>query len=254
MRTLTKIKYKLKALFSKNKDYYTLQSKCIDFPIKFAFTLGGKNYFEFEDQHNGPILRQMSAIDVWTEFEQRVDSEYIKSFNETLQEVKSRYRDEINKALNNKDIVETIRLYDLQQKEETKFIKFLELSRDHLTNVDLIYKLASVRYFSVDENPMQFNIEAMFDKIEFWRESLGYSVNAEVNFFLTLPFKELLPSLDGYNTTIQAYTEAQRVEIKRMYQLISQVLSESNKESDSMKYITSQMEVLKRYELSKGMD
>lgn len=252
MHTLTKIKYKLKSLFSKNKDYYRLQSKCIDFPIKFAFSLGGKNYFEFEDQHNGPILRQMSAIDVWTEFEQKVDSEYLKAFNETIQEVKNRYREEIKKKFNEKDFAEILNLYELQQKEETKFMKFLELSNLHLTNIDLIYKLASVRYFSVDENPMQFNTDVMFDKIESWRKALGYSVDAEINFFLTLPFKELLPSLDGSDITIQAYTEAQRVEAKRIYQLILRVLSESNKDSDSMKYITSQLEILKRYELSKG--
>src|SRR6186713_2457699 len=129
---------------------------------EFCFESGGIDYFKFINDFNIPIERAFAAMDIYTEYDERVQRvEHQSAYKAILECLK---KAEVGKAFVICDNV-------LERKE-------------HITNIDLIYKLASVLYFDKNENPYRYDVAYNQKKIATWKADKDIE-----SFFLKLPIK-----------------------------------------------------------------
>ncbi len=149
---------------------------------ELCFTASGIDYYKFVNEFNIPYSRAMAAMDIYRELEEKTDSKYHKLSYQTIIEM-----------ANQGNLV------------GIGIIASNALERmDNISNVDIMYKLASVLYFDADENPYTYDPEYADKKIKLWRKE-----NIE-DFFLRTPLNDLLPCFDGSQMNISTYTRAQR--------------------------------------------
>lgn len=222
------------------KELEELRSRC-KHSIKHAFTCGGKHYYCFSDPKFGAVFRQLDANTIFTEYEQKIDNRYIESHIKAIEGLKEHYKDLMNKALNSRDFVGLTNIYASQQNEEKALYTFMKQKAEHITDVDLLYKLASVKYFDVTEDPNKWNEFYAYDKIEHWQKSEDLD-----SFFLKIQFGSLLPSFDGQSTTLKDYTKAQRVQLLKMLELHQQAYSKKQDNEESHSFLESWMGTLRR--------
>lgn len=185
---------------------------------EFCFEAGGKKYFKFINEFTIPSTRAMSALDVYTEVEQKVDKPYLDLAFATI-------RDLCNKG----DLVGVAAVVLNAQKR-----------LDHICNVDMVYKLASVLYFDEEENPYDYDTEYAEKKIALWRKENVKS------FFLRTPLSDYLPSFGISSVSIANYTHLQRVElVSHLKKHLSQ-LSASDNNKDLIASTLLQVETLEQ--------
>ena len=129
--------------------------------------------------------RGLSALCVYNELEMRCDREYLLL-----------HTDAVDKALREKNI----NIYKIKQMND-----ILKQRLTMVTDVDLMYKLASVVYFDETENPLVYEPEYAAAKIAKWRKDKKVS-----DFFSQQPLQELLPFLQNAVTDLDIYTELQQ--------------------------------------------
>jgi hypothetical protein len=174
-----------------------------DLETEFAFECDGEDYFKLVNDYNTPIERVFAAMDIYVEYDERCERVYhqtaYKAIHQALEKV------EISKCF---IIIENA------------------LERmDHITNIDLIYKLASVMYIDKHENPYRYDAAYNMKKIEKWKKSQDIE-----SFFLKLPIGELIPSFNGLEVNIQTYTQQQRKDtLKKLKFHLSQFSPEERK-------------------------
>jgi hypothetical protein len=188
--------------------------------IEFVFESGGINNYRFVNEFNIPYARAMAALDIQNELEQRVDSKYQKTSNETIIE--------LLKQGNNigAGIVATNGLERM----------------NHITNLDIMYKLASVLYLWEGENPYTYDYEFAEKKIKHWRKD-----NDIEGFFLKTPLADYLPSFDGLQMNMSQYTQGQRREMIQTLKNHLSMLSGKSKNEElisTLKYQIKELEEL----------
>jgi hypothetical protein len=180
------IKGMLKKFLSLFKPTFDLK---LDHEVELVFTSGGVDYYKFVNEFNIPYSRAMAALDIQKELEERTDVKYHKTCYAS--------------------IIEHLRLgkMDLAAIECHNALERME----NISNVDLMYKLASVLYFDKKENPYSYDYEYADKKIKAWKK------NSDIeDFFLRTPLAEYLPSFDGLPMSITEYTREQRKELLRI--------------------------------------
>lgn len=187
--------------------------------IALAFTHEGEDYYMFVNEQNMPAERAFSAMDIYEELDQRITRDYLEKMLEG-----------IANALNKGDLSTSFKL-----------VHFAQQRVKHITNIDILYKLASVLYFTKEENCYKYDREFNEKKIAKWKKS---DIDA---FFLKTPIKEFLPSFDGSTMNTKLYTLAQNEDLMRGMELLSSTLSGSGKESDTLTRLRSQMDQLKQW-------
>ncbi|MGL5133854.1 MAG: hypothetical protein ACRC78_15110, partial [Planktothrix sp.] len=115
--------------------------------MELAFEWGGKRFYCFADEYKMPAGRALVSKDVWEELEMRVDRAYLESFAKALEV-----------AVNKGDLLKVAKLTGLLQDR-----------MNHITNIDLLYKLAAVRYFGEGENPYSTDMVEVERKVRFWK-------------------------------------------------------------------------------------
>lgn len=158
--------------------------------IVYAFTSGGTKYYQFEDMANIAYERGLSALCVYNELEMRCSREYLIM-----------HTDAIDKLLKE----QKIDIYKIKQAND-----ILKQRLMMATDVDLMYKLASVVYFDETENPLVYEPEYAEKKIAKWRKDNEVSA-----FFSMLPLSELVPFLKSVRVDLDTYSELQS-EAKRL--------------------------------------
>jgi len=153
-----------------------------DVIIEEAFKVGGKTYYQFADLNNLPYKRGLMAFAIYNELDMRCTREYLLLHTDALNTILS--KPEIN-------VFDIKRLND-QMKQR--------LSLE--TDVELMYKLASVAYFDKNENPEDYDSKYNEKKIADWKQNA--SVEA---FFLSKPLMELIPYLNNANENLNAFSE-----------------------------------------------
>lgn len=149
--------------------------------IEYAFTCAGKKYYRFADIANLPYERGLQAIMVYNELEMRCSRKYL------LQHV-----DAMDKLLHQ----DKIDIYKINALNE-----MMKQRLSLITDVDLMYKLASVCYFDETESPETYEPDYADKKIAAWRKSKG--VHA---FFTQQPLLELMPFLRKQGVDLDTYT------------------------------------------------
>lgn len=185
-----------------------------------AFVHEGMEYYSFVNEQNMPSERAFSAMDVYEELNQRITKEYLDVFFSG-----------ILAACDKGSLVKVAELALFAQQRAT-----------HITNIDILYKLASVLYFTKEENCYKYDREYNEKKIAGWKKSRDID-----SFFLKTPIKDFLPSFDGSNLNILLYTQIQNREmLSNMNDLLS-LLSEHGSDKGTLQSLTSQREALRKW-------
>lgn len=175
----------------------------IEYPIREAFTIKGRTFYEMDDLMNAPYERGVTCLTYYAEFNQRVDRDYLLKHVEAV--------DKLLELTPNKPVD----LYKVKQLNTNL--------KDRLTwlmDADLAYKLASVVFFDKNENPAVYDFKYNQEKIAFWKKEM-----AAKEFFFMLPLQKLIPFLSDYEENLDSYLKVTE-QIKGHYQQnILQVLS-----------------------------
>jgi hypothetical protein len=140
-----------------------------DSPIAYAFTWDGEDYYCFENPFNMPWQRAYVAMAYYEELNMRITKDF-------LLEILFVMKEEINKP--KPGITEVV-----------KYINLLEERTKYVVEPETLLKLASVYYFTLDENPFFYDLIFNQKKIANWRKA------RTLDFFLQLPLRELAPLL-----------------------------------------------------------
>lgn len=204
--------------------------------IEHAFTADGVAYFHFTDSFNIPCERAMDAIHVYQEFKNRTDDEFLKAHCKAKQELYKK---------------NPINIFDLKKLDD-QLQERLDMA---LPPSRIIQQLASVYYFDETENPYKFDRAYAEKKIKRWVEADksmkitdAEGESEPLDFFLSRPIKDLIPSFDLSNIDLQTYSQIanlmDQIHLKTIYQnlspaqrnspLFSQLLSTSTLEKMSV--------------------
>lgn len=149
--------------------------------IEYAFTSGGTKYYRFADIANLPYERGLSALCVYDEITMRCSRTFLLT-----------YADAVEKLLTSK----RIDIYKIKTLNDT-----LKQRLSMITDVDLLYKLASVVFFDETENPQVYEPAYAEKKIAKWRKDKGVA-----DFFSQTPLLELMPFLRNVGVDLDIYT------------------------------------------------
>lgn len=153
--------------------------------IEEAFKIDGITYYRFADLNNLPYKRGLMAYAVYNELDMRCTREYLVLHADAIDNILS--KPEIN-------------IFDIKRLND-QMMQRLQLT----TDVDLMYKLASVAYFDKNENPESYDQAYCEKKIAQWKKNT--TVEA---FFLSKPLMELLPFLNNVGDDLNTYSELNR--------------------------------------------
>ena len=169
--------------------------------VELAFIVDGVQYFQFVNDVNMPYERAMCASDIYLEFENRVDSTYLKGLFASVLEL-------MNKG----------KLLDAA----AQILKAQERI-NHITYIDGLYRLASVKFFDKNENVYKYDYEYNEKKIAKWKKE-----NID-SFFLKLQIRNLMPSLDILEGSLARINELETEVLLQHLKSFSQNLSSNEK-------------------------
>jgi len=169
-----------------------------------AFIDRGVQYYELKDVFNTFSKRALSAIQVYDEWDMRLNRQdlldFILAFDNILRNPK-----EINLTA----MVQVVGML----KERVNF---------PVPTEDMIYKLAAVRYFDENESPYMVDPDYMATKIARWKEA-GSTVDP---FFIVQRHVDMLPlpklSEDGLKILLEAQKNVIESQLKSIRELSSQ--------------------------------
>ena len=162
-------------LFKKSKPTYKA-----DYPLEYAFTCNGVEYFEFVDKNNLPYERGLEALTFYQEMQNGVTNDYLKAYNAKMNQLLSDPR-----KINLNEIIK------LQARFEERC--------NYIVSKDIIYKVASVAFVDKNEPLTRYDFKMNEKKIANWKENAGDS------FFLSMPIKKLVPFLQKSGDTSLMY-------------------------------------------------
>ena len=151
-----------------------------DYPLQFAFSCGGIDYFEFVDKNNLPYERGLEALTFYQEMQNGVTNDYIKNYNAAMSKLLSD-----PKKINLNEII--------------KLQAYFEQRCSYIISKEIVYKVASVAFVDKNEPLTRYDFKANEKKINNWKENAGDS------FFLSMPIKKLVPFLQQSDSTSLMY-------------------------------------------------
>lgn len=171
--------------------------------IEYAFTCGRTKYYRFADITNLPYERGLMALVAYNELDMRCSRDFL-----------IRYQGAIDDILHQ----QKIDIFKIQQLNE-----LLKQRLQMPTDVDLLYKLASICFFDKSENPAVYEPAYAEKKIAKWRKDKGVR-----DFFMQTPLLELMPFLKSVNTDLDTFSELQK-EIKMIHSECLRLASSAKK-------------------------
>ena len=142
--------------------------------ILYAFSMGDRHYFRFDDTFNIPYQRALQLLVYYRELGMNCDADFVKAHTQAFDNALK------SNKINIDTLIELKRLND-QLKQR------LELPKEP----ELMYKFASVVYFDQHENPSVYEFKYGEGKIKYWKKTVSMK-----DFFLQKPLRELIPYLE----------------------------------------------------------
>jgi hypothetical protein len=138
--------------------------------IEPAFVSNGVQYYRIKDYFNTFSSRGLTALQVYEEWNMRLQKEHLKVFIDRFDEI----------------------VNDPKQIKVSELWKIVAMLKERLDFVvpttELIYKFASVAFFDKNESPYSYDPEYAKEKIKRWKEA------GDVNdFFIVMQLKDILP-------------------------------------------------------------
>lgn len=153
--------------------------------IMYAFSIGERHYFRFDDPLNTPYDRALKCMVYFKELEMNCDRDFLLAHTQAFDTVFS------NNKMTTKDLVT---LVDLNNQLKMR----LELPKEP----ELMYKLASVVFFDQHENPTVYEFKYGINKIKFWKKNTTLT-----DFFLQMPIMELIPYLKFAGENLEQFSQ-----------------------------------------------
>lgn len=181
-------------LIKSKKDNYPVK----EHNVKYAFTCGGVDYYQFESFNMMPALRGLKTMVFYEEMRMKCTMEYLQLHVAAI--------DEILKS--NKIDIYQIKKFNDQMKQR------LDIALD----TEILMKLASVVFFDMKENIEDYDFVYNKKKIASWKEHFADA------FFLLTPVQELLPPLKDMNENLTDYSRVVTVLNNQHLENLLQVL------------------------------
>lgn len=150
--------------------------------IEEAFIFKGQVFYQFKDHFSIPTVRALHALDLYDELEMRCTKDFLKAHVAAVLDI-------LNPAPGQRlDLTRLGRL-----------VKNLEERLAFLPIPEHVYKLASVVYFTSEEDPFSYDRIAAAKNIALWKQD-----PAILSFFLKMQVGDLLPlqNMDTQNLNI----------------------------------------------------
>lgn len=202
MTIISSIKKGFQRFYNALKETTSLPSFRKDARIVEAFILDGVQYYQFEDEFGIPVERAFAALDIYGEVQSKCTRDYLLAHSAALKE-----------TISQKNRIDLMKVATLVQQLDER----LEMIFD----ADLIYKLASVVYFDVTENPYKYDYKYGIEKMRKFQKS-----DVE-DFFLKSPIKQFIPFKDISKADLETYIQVGRVVTLQQLQAITGMLSNS---------------------------
>jgi len=156
--------------------------------IEHAFELDGVDYYQFKNYIDIPPLRYAKICDFMEEVNIGISRESLKY---TLEK--------ITEAINQGDI-----------KKMAKIISMIEYQIDEFSNLDILYRLCSSVFITLDENVSIYDEDYNNEKIKAFK-----SIDPHA-FFLSMSMRGLFPQVDFSNNNTQTYLSREKAVKKFM--------------------------------------
>lgn len=153
--------------------------------VKYAFTCGGIDYYQFADFNNTPALRGLKTMVFYSEMQMKCTIDYLQLHVDAVDEL----------LLNNK---KGINVFDIKKLNDQ-----LKQRLDIAIDMEIAYKMASVVFFPANELVDDYDFGFNARKVNHWKKHGGN------NFFLQQPLQELMPILKSMNENLASYTTVQ---------------------------------------------
>jgi hypothetical protein len=138
--------------------------------IEPAFIAGGVQYYRLKDYFNTFSLRGLMALQVYEEWNMRIQKEHLVEFIDKMDKVLSD-----PKQIRMGEIARMVGML----KERMDFV---------MPTTDIIYKFASVAFFDKNESPYSYDPEYNSQKIARWKEAGDVD-----DFFIVMRLKDIIP-------------------------------------------------------------
>jgi len=175
--------------------------------ILYAFSIGERHYFHFDDMLNTPYNRALQTLVYYKEMSMNCDRDFLKAHTMA-------YDNALSKSTITIDTLVDLKVLNDQLKQR------LELPKEP----DLMYKLASVVFFDQTENPAVYEFKYGENKIRQWKKTVSME-----DFFLSKPLVELIPYLKYAGANLLQFSQMTERVTKEHSDNISAMLSEEQK-------------------------
>jgi len=175
--------------------------------IVYAFSMGERHYFRFDDVLNTPYDRALKCLVYYKELDMNCDRPFLKAHTEAIDNLLMKGKFTIDDLITVKDL-------NNQLKQR------LELPKEP----ELMYKFASVVFFDQHENPYTYEFKYGENKIRFWKKNAGLT-----DFFLQKPLLELIPYLQYAGENLETFSQMTEKVIHQQLDNLSPLLSEQQR-------------------------
>lgn len=183
-----------------------------------AFISGGVQYYQFDDIFNLASGRAFTANAFYNELSMRCTREYLIAHTEATENL-----------LNDKKAKLTdLAMLNAQLKERLTLI----------VEADIVMKLASVVFFTIDELPYEYDFKYNLEKIAKWKKE---GLDA---FFLSKQLSSYNPFSDISQEDFEMFTKVGEKMNEKHLSALSLILSEIQKNSDYYKTLDLQKQVI----------
>lgn len=190
-----KLYYYLKSLFERKPE--------VTDPIEKSFQIKGVNYYKYKDISKVKNQRALTVNDFYNELSMRTDRDFLLKHCEAC-----------NKILNST----TIDIYNLKT-----LVMQLQERLEMIYETDLIYKIASVVFFTKDENYLEYDDLSGREKIALFKQQ--DKEDPKMGFFFGTLFKSLIGSTDMSDKDLLIYMTVGQQITKASLKTISTILS-----------------------------
>lgn len=190
-------------MIKKLLSYFERSPKLKD-PVTKVFTLNGVAYYQFKDISKVKCQRALVVNDWYNELAMRCSRDYLLAHVEAE-----------SKILNNPKEINIGTLAQLNQQLKERL--------DMIYETDIIYKIASVVFFTKDENPYEYDDVQGAEKVKLFKAEVKKKDGWK--FFYERLFKGLIGSTNLSEADLKTYMEVGSQITKKHLETISTILS-----------------------------
>ncbi len=173
--------------------------------IRYAFTCGGVDYYEFADPFNIPPHRGYALFLEWSLMKAKITEEYLNKHAEANDAILKKDHKNVFEAKTD------FKKVNDQLKERMRFLAF---------DLENLYRVAAVHFFDKNESPEIYDKDHAMEKIASWRRHATIE-----DFFLQLPIVRLFPFLQVQEENLKNYDQVvnqlNNLHLENLSQIIS---------------------------------